>query len=165
MGVNLSPKHLGQVGFVDTVARIVCELGLIFSHLELELTESAIVEEGGEELNTLIRLRELGIALAIDDFGTGYSSLSHLKQLPFDTLKIDQSFIKGLETNKIDQAIVEAIVQLARCHDLKLVAEGVETDGQLNRLRTFGCDRVQGFLFSRPLPPDGFLSFVKSQTA
>ncbi len=164
VAVNLSPKHLKQPDFVDTITRIVDGTGLPFTQLELEITESAVVDEGGTELEALRRLHDAGISLSIDDFGTGYSSLSYLKRFPFDTLKIDQSFVRGIGTDPRDQATVEAIIQLARSHDLGLIAEGVETEDQLEWLRQHGCDLFQGFLFSEPLPSEDLRRFVDGRS-
>ena len=160
MSVNLSPEHLKQPGFVESVGKIIQDSGIDVSLLELEITESAIVGEGGPELESLLKVHDQGISLSIDDFGTGYSSLSYLKRIPFDSLKIDKSFVWGMETDSRDHAIIEAIARIALCHGLKLIAEGVETEDQYRRLKQCGCDLLQGYWFSRPLPPEEFLAFA-----
>jgi EAL domain-containing protein (putative c-di-GMP-specific phosphodiesterase class I) len=110
------------------------------------------------------RLHERGVRMSIDDFGTGYSSLSYLKKFQAYKLKIDQSFVRDITDDPEDKAIVGAIISMAQSLDMQTIAEGVETEGQLEFLRTRGCDEVQGYHFSRPLPPEGFLEFVKNFT-
>jgi EAL domain-containing protein (putative c-di-GMP-specific phosphodiesterase class I) len=122
--------------------------------LGLEITESVLMGNTEKELQILTELSNLGIGLAIDDFGTGYSSLSYLKQLPLDYLKIDKSFIDGVTSDRKDQAIVRATILMAHGLNMKTIAEGVETEAQLTFLQAHGCDEIQGYLFSRPLPAD-----------
>jgi len=122
-------------------------------NLELEITESLLMRDIGEVIAALRRLREAGIRISIDDFGTGYSSLGYLKQFPVDSLKIDRSFVKDLLISSDDAAICSAIIAMARELKLTTVAEGVEVVEQLEFLRRQGCDQIQGFLFSKPLPP------------
>ncbi len=153
VSVNLSPRQFRQKGLVDTVRRILVETGQPATLLELEITESTLMQDIDD---TSARLREfaaMGVRLAIDDFGTGYSSLSYLKRFPVDKLKIDQSFVRDLTTDPDDAAIVTAIIGLAKSLGLDTLAEGVETTEQLNILLSLGCDKFQGYLFSRPLPP------------
>jgi diguanylate cyclase (GGDEF)-like protein len=122
--------------------------------LHLELTETAIIDLHPDILQQLARIRDLGVQIGLDDFGTGYASLTHLRRLPLTFVKIDQSFVQGLGTDREDERIVAAVVDLAGNLGLRSIAEGVETQDQLDRLREFGCDQAQGYLFARPLPPD-----------
>ncbi|MDB5851781.1 MAG: hypothetical protein JWP29_5533 [Rhodoferax sp.] len=161
VAVNLSPRQFSDENFLEDVLAILSETGMDPRLLELEITESMImhdVERGRVLLHTL---KDMGIRIAIDDFGTGYSSLATLKQFPIDTLKIDRSFIRDLETDAEDRGLTEAIISMAKTLRLHLVAEGVETVGQSDFLRTRGCDELQGFLFSKPVPAAEFESFVK----
>ena len=120
--------------------------------LELEMTESLLVQNAEENVAVLRKLGQDGVRIAVDDFGTGYSSLSYLRQLPIDTIKIDRSFVRDLETDPEDRAIIQAIIAMAHSLELQVTAEGVETRGQLEALARMGCDEYQGYLFSRPLP-------------
>ena len=147
--VNLSARQFAQASLVDDVRQALADSGLPPSRLCVELTESALLPDIDTAVDTLKRLRELGISIALDDFGTGYSSLSHLKRLPIDVLKLDRSFISGLPGDTRDLAIVQAIAGLARSTGLDVVAEGVETQAQANILRKCGVERAQGYLFSR----------------
>ncbi|HEY4908224.1 MAG TPA: EAL domain-containing protein, partial [Methylomirabilota bacterium] len=119
--------------------------------LKLEITESTVMQDAPVTLTKLNELKELGVRLAIDDFGTGYSSLGYLKRFPVDTLKIDRSFVKGLSADGGDNAIVRAVVTVAKSLNMDVTAEGVETEGQLTELKALGCDHGQGFLFARPV--------------
>ena len=163
VAVNVSPRQLAEVDFVDRVLEILGKTGLEAHYLELEITESIHLKNLGNTHATLNRLRKLGIEIAVDDFGTGYSSLSYLQQLPIDVLKIDGSFIRSLgqnqQQNLNSEAILKAIVTLAQTLDLVVIAEGVESGAQLEILRRIGCQRVQGFLFSRPIPEENILNF------
>jgi EAL domain-containing protein (putative c-di-GMP-specific phosphodiesterase class I) len=154
IAVNLSTLQFKQPDFARLVLGILKDNGLdpALGTIELELTESLLMnnEEGAGE--TLVKLHEAGIQLAIDDFGTGYSSLSYLKRFPISSLKIDQSFVRDLFIDKEDEAIVAAIIALGHSLGLKVVAEGVETVAQYEQLHKMGCKEMQGFLFSRPVP-------------
>ncbi|HCN91484.1 MAG TPA: bifunctional diguanylate cyclase/phosphodiesterase, partial [Oxalobacteraceae bacterium] len=125
-------------------------------YLELELTESVLVQEAEQAVPTLSRLNDIGIKLSLDDFGTGYSSLNYLRRFPLDNLKIDRSFISGMTSNAHDAIIVEAVIALAHNLKLRAIAEGVETREELDLLAALGCDEIQGFYFSKPLPADEF---------
>jgi diguanylate cyclase (GGDEF)-like protein/PAS domain S-box-containing protein len=151
ISVNVSFKQLAEEGLADEVERILVETGLDPKTLKLEMTESSIMENAQMAVATLRRLKELNIGLEIDDFGTGYSSLSYLRHLPFDTVKIDRSFVKELGTADDTSEIVTTIVQLARSLSMDVVAEGVETKDQLARLTSLGCSSVQGYYFSKPV--------------
>jgi len=156
LAINISPAQFRQPGIELTVERILKETGVDPADIELELTETSVIDHTQTALDSLQRLCALGVTLSLDDFGTGYSSLSYVRRLPVSKLKIDQSFIRNLATNRSDRSIVEGIVQL--CHKLQLsvVAEGVETPEQLKILREVGCDAIQGRLFSPPVPAAAF---------
>ncbi|WP_122315131.1 bifunctional diguanylate cyclase/phosphodiesterase [Pseudomonas cichorii] len=151
VSVNLSVHQLRQGKLVSLVRQVLDETGLAPSLLELELTESQLLDSVEHIISTFQQLRELGVKLAIDDFGTGYSSLSYLKRFPVDYVKIDQAFIRGLDDGTEDAAIIQAIISMAHSLGLKVVAEGVENEKQLEFLKAHGCDEVQGYLISRPI--------------
>ncbi len=151
MAVNLSALQFRRGNILETTKTALARSGLPAHCLELELTESILLQDVGAAITTLHSLKDLGVQLSIDDFGTGYSSLSYLKRLAVDKLKIDQSFVRDLATDTEDAAIVRAIVQLGHTLQLTVIAEGVETDRQLAFLTQYGCDQAQGYLFSRPL--------------
>ena len=151
MSVNLSAKQFQNPKLVEEITQALDESGLAASCLKLEITESTVMQDAPVTLTKLNELKELGVRLAIDDFGTGYSSLGYLKRFPVDTLKIDRSFVKGLSPDGGDNAIVRAVVTVAKSLNMDVTAEGVETEGQLAELRALGCDRWQGFLFARPV--------------
>jgi EAL domain-containing protein (putative c-di-GMP-specific phosphodiesterase class I) len=153
VAVNISAVQLRRRDLADVVRGILRETGLEPNQLALELTESALIENLSEHHETLESLRRDGISIEIDDFGTGYSSLSYLKHLPADSVKIDRSFIRQIDTNPADAAIVSAIIEMSHSVGLSVVAEGVETPGQLQLLGRLGCDIAQGFFFARPLWP------------
>jgi diguanylate cyclase (GGDEF)-like protein len=150
VSVNISPRHLNQGDIVGDVERVLAETGLDPKCLRLEVTESSIMQEAETALVTLRRLKLMGIGLEIDDFGTGYSSLSYLQRLPFDTVKVDRSFIKELGVSAESSEIVKTIVELARSLQMEVVAEGVETKDQFQKVSTLGCNLVQGYYFARP---------------
>jgi diguanylate cyclase (GGDEF)-like protein len=154
--VNLSSRQVRQGTLVTTVGAALADCGLAARWLGLELTESMLMDRQHETLGALHALRSMGIQLSIDDFGTGYSSLSYLKHFPVDALKIDRSFVRDLVSVADDAAITSAIIAMAHALELKVVAEGVESDAHLAFLRAQGCDEVQGFLFGRPMPADRF---------
>jgi diguanylate cyclase (GGDEF)-like protein len=155
VSVNVSATQFTRAGFADAVAGILEETGFDAGSLELELTESVVMNNIEECNRQMRRLRSLGVGIAIDDFGTGYSSLSHLRNLPIDTIKIDQSFLVGLDTEPNAMPLLKTIVALAHSLGLRAVAEGVETERQLEALRQVGCDRAQGYLTGEPMPSDG----------
>ena len=160
MSVNLSALQFRRAGLTETVARVLRLSGLPPHLLELELTESILLQDVENNLDTVRQLKALGVRLSIDDFGTGYSSLSYLKRFAVDRLKIDRSFVRDISTDPDDAAIVRAVIQLARSLRLGIIAEGVETHEQLAFLREEGCQEVQGFLFSPPLAPQAFEAFL-----
>ncbi|MET0701488.1 MAG: EAL domain-containing protein [Mycobacterium sp.] len=151
MAVNLSPLQVADAGLVRLVAEVIAESGLPPDCLELEITETALMEDAASAVKILESLKGLGVGLSIDDFGTGYSSLSYLKRFPVDTLKIDQSFVADLSDSN-DDAIIKAVISLASALNLGTVAEGVETAGSASRLVELGCGLAQGFYFARPAP-------------
>jgi diguanylate cyclase (GGDEF)-like protein len=162
ISVNVSSHQFREPGFVDVVSSTLSESGLRAESLELEITESSLLEDVDATVKTLNHLKRIGVRLSIDDFGTGYSALAYLKRLPVDVLKIDQSFVRELTTNPVNATITEAVVQLARGLDLTTIAEGVETPEQLLLLGSYGCHRMQGYLFGRPAPRETFLSWLEN---
>ena len=164
LSVNFSARQFQQSTFIPTVVEILKETKLEPEWLELELTEGSIMKDPEQAIEKLRELRMMGISIAIDDFGTGYSSLSYLKRFPIDTLKIDKSFVQDVCTDPDDASIVKAIVTLGHALDLKIVAEGVETQDQLEYLTLLGCDILQGFLFSQPLGVNEFNELLVAQS-
>ncbi len=156
MAINLSVRQIEKYEIIDTVHRVLKETGVPPELLELEITESVIMEHAEDMISIFRKLKEMGIQLAIDDFGTGYSSLAYLKRFPVDILKIDRSFVQDIPEDLEDIAIVTGVLAMARGLGLEVVAEGVETAEQARVLRETGCDYMQGFYFSQPLAPDVF---------
>jgi len=150
MSVNISARQFHERDLSETVIRILDETGLAAKHLDLELTESSIMQNSEFAAGVLDRLKSMGINISIDDFGTGFSSLASLKRLPIDVLKIDKSFVRDVTTDPDDAALVMAIITLAHNLRLKVIAEGVETAEQLRFLQLLRCDEIQGYFFSRP---------------
>ncbi|HUX26606.1 MAG TPA: EAL domain-containing protein [Burkholderiales bacterium] len=165
IAVNLSARQFVQANLVSDVARVLDASGLAPGLLELEITESMVMDNPEQAIKTLRQLKSMGIALAIDDFGTGYSSLGYLKRFPIDNIKIDRSFIKDIPRNSDDATITRTIIDMTHNLRLKAVAEGVETAAQLDFLREHGCDEMQGYYFSQPLAEDAFLALVQAQEA
>ncbi|MGY4820205.1 putative bifunctional diguanylate cyclase/phosphodiesterase [Pseudomonas chlororaphis subsp. piscium] len=164
VSVNLSVHQLRQGKLVSQVRSVLEETGLAPHFLELELTESHLLDSVEHIVSTFQQLRDLGVKLAIDDFGTGYSSLSYLKRIPVDYVKIDQAFIRGLSEGSADAAITRAIIAMAHGLSLKVVAEGVEHPGQLAFLKEQKCDEVQGYLISRPVEAEGLAALLRAET-
>lgn len=148
LAVNLSARQFNQLNLYQKISRILIDAGLEPQDIELELTESTLVQNAEIALRRLQGLRSLGVRIAIDDFGTGYSSLSYLQQFPFDVLKIDQSFVRNIDKNAANTAIVKAMISMAHQLNLKVIAEGVETEEELAFLTEHQCDEIQGYLFS-----------------
>jgi len=161
IAVNLSARQLQNQNLVEIVKQVLSETGLAPRYLELELTESILMQNIETNSAALEKLNAMGVEIAIDDFGTGYSSLSYLKRFPINSLKIDRSFVRDLTLVSDDQAIVKAIITLAQSLKRKVVAEGVETEEQLSILRSLDCDEMQGYLFSKPLPAEGAGKLLK----
>ena len=160
ISINLSISQLRQPKLAQMIIAILKETGLHPNDLELEITESVMMNEAKASMAFLAQMHELGVQLAIDDFGTGYSSLSYLKKMPLDRLKVDQSFVRDIATDENDAAIVRSIISLGHQFKLQVIAEGVETLEQLDFLRTRGCDEIQGYYFSHPLPAEEFAIFI-----
>jgi EAL domain-containing protein (putative c-di-GMP-specific phosphodiesterase class I) len=151
ISVNISARQFAEADLVERVSAVLCETNIPPCSLDLELTETAVMKNPDAALNTLLRLKALGIGLQMDDFGTGYSSLGYLQRFPFDTIKIDRSFVAGLGTIAVNRDLIRTIVDLARNFKMQVVAEGVETDVQSRELKALGCHQGQGYLFSRPV--------------
>ncbi|MBN9386423.1 MAG: EAL domain-containing protein [Chloroflexi bacterium] len=162
ISVNVSSHQIYRPDFLDKVRRITQQTGLPLENLELELTESTLLHEVSIANIVLRRLRAVGIKIAIDDFGTGYSSLSYLKQFPFDTLKIDRQFVQNIGQDPESSAITLATIQMAHNLNLKVIAEGVETESELEFLRKHACEEIQGYYYSRPLPEGEFEKLLAS---
>jgi EAL domain-containing protein (putative c-di-GMP-specific phosphodiesterase class I) len=163
VAVNLSGYQFQQRNLLNVIIEVLAETGLDAELLELEITESVIMQNPDFAVSVLNSLRDLGIHISIDDFGTGYSSLAHLKRFSVNTLKIDKSFVRDLEVDSADAAITTAIIAMGNSLNLRVIAEGVETEGQLSFLSENNCDEVQGFLFSTPLPSEQVASFLQER--
>jgi diguanylate cyclase (GGDEF)-like protein/PAS domain S-box-containing protein len=156
VAVNLSAKQFEQEDLVETIEKVLEETSLEPKWLELEITESIVMKDFDFSIKMLNRLRKMGIHVSLDDFGTGYSSLNYLKRLPIDTVKIDKTFVDNIRLDIKDEIIAKAVIELAHNMGLEVVAEGVEYVEQFNFLKEQECDKVQGFLFSKPVPPEKF---------
>jgi EAL domain-containing protein (putative c-di-GMP-specific phosphodiesterase class I) len=163
MSVNVAVDELSQDNFPDAVRQVLAETGLAPDKLCLEITESSLMRATAPSSSALAGLKRLGVKLAIDDFGTGYSSLSYLHEFPVDELKIDRSFIGRLDRDTRDKHLVGAIIGMAHALGLTVVAEGVETDQQLQFLGELGCQLAQGYLFAPAQPADRLLALVEGQ--
>jgi diguanylate cyclase (GGDEF)-like protein len=164
IAVNISARQFHDQNLAETVIRILEETNLPPNSLQLELTESSIMQNAEFAAGMLRRLKSMGVNISIDDFGTGFSSLASLKRLPIDALKIDQSFVRDVTSDPDDAALVNAIITLAHNLRLKVIAEGVETEDQLRFLQLLRCDQIQGSFFSKPLPAESLLSLFDSHT-
>ena len=163
VAVNLSPRQFKSAELVDAVEAALRAHRCPPSLLEVEITESTIMVNPELALETMNRLRSLGVGLSVDDFGTGYSSLGRLRNFPVSKLKIDRMFVRGIKSGTRDETIVDVIMVLAKKLGLKTVAEGVETREQAAFLESVGCDEYQGYLYSQPLPPEEFITFAKAR--
>ena len=163
IAVNVSPVQFNNQALVLTVIGALAASGLPARRLELEITETAIIHDEEGTLVKISQLREMGVRISLDDFGTGYSSLSYLHRLPFDKIKIDQSFIKNVADDDNSLAIVQAITLVAKTRNVITVAEGVETEQQRELLRMLGCSEMQGYLFSHPVPVQDLLQFFPTR--
>ena len=165
VSVNLSRADVFDPTLVDRVVRLIRENDLDFKDIKLEVTESAYTDQAKDVLDVVLRLREQGFEIEMDDFGSGYSSLNMLSDMPIDVLKMDMKFIRNIESSDTDMRLVRLILDIAKYLSVKAVAEGVETPGQLSLLREAGCDIVQGFFFSRPVPPEEFEKLIQQEIA
>ena len=156
IAVNVSPLQLRNRGFITEIEHAIGIDAHAAAGLELEITENLIMENVGHNIVSLLAIRAMGVRIAIDDFGTGFSSLSYLAKLPVDTLKIDRSFVLDMTMSSDGMALISTIINLAHALQLKVVAEGVETEEQSRVLRLLRCDEMQGYLFSKPLPSELF---------
>ena len=150
---------------LHTVREAIRDSGMEAACLDLEITENTIMQSQADTMDVLHGFKDMGVTLSLDDFGTGYSSLSYLKRFPFDALKIDRSFVQGIPDDADDVALTKAIIAMAHSLNLRVVAEGVEDIRQLDVLRACGCDEVQGFLFSRPVPATEFARLLRQADA
>ncbi|MGB7846412.1 MAG: EAL domain-containing protein [Candidatus Acidiferrum sp.] len=164
VAVNVSPVQFRQKAFPELVQRVLDETGLSPEYLDLELTEGLIISSPEVVLSAFHELKEMGVKLSIDDFGTGYSNLSYLRHFPVHKLKIDRSFIRDLASDPDDASITSTIISMARSLNLKVIAEGVENEGQMSFLRAHDCDEYQGFYFSKPLPASDFANCLHRES-
>jgi EAL domain-containing protein (putative c-di-GMP-specific phosphodiesterase class I) len=161
LSVNVSARQFGMPDFVDSIKKVISSHNIKTSRLKLELTESVILIDVDDVITKMHALKALGVRLSLDDFGTGYSSLSYLKKLPFDQLKIDQSFVRDIESNLNDAVMVKTIIEMGKNFRLNVIAEGVETEAQFEFLKQNGCMAYQGYLFSKPVPIEQFETLLK----
>jgi EAL domain-containing protein (putative c-di-GMP-specific phosphodiesterase class I) len=162
VAVNLSARQFRSGDLLEEIDAALSDMSLPASSLELEITESMVMDDPEGVINLLGKIRDRGIHLSLDDFGTGHSSLAYLRRFPIDCVKIDRAFIKDTPGNTDDVVIAKTIVAMAKSLGLSTVAEGVETAEQLELLKSMGCDQIQGYFFSRPLPAIDFLAFYKA---
>jgi diguanylate cyclase (GGDEF)-like protein len=160
LAVNVSAKQFRQTDFVEQVEATIKKYGINPLSIKLELTESLVLDNVEDTISKMNILKEFGVTFSMDDFGTGYSSLSYLKRLPLDQLKIDQSFVRNLTTDKADMVMVMAIVDLGMNFEVNVIAEGVETEAQFKLLHRYGCGNFQGYLFSKPISVEQFEAWV-----
>jgi EAL domain-containing protein (putative c-di-GMP-specific phosphodiesterase class I) len=163
MAVNIASQQLTQSDLVATVRQVLDTTSMDGRYLELEITESSLMTDVEATRQKLWKLKETGLSLSVDDFGTGYSSMNYLKRFPLDALKIDRTFVRDLTVDANDAAITKAVIALAKALDLSTIAEGVEEEEQLAFLREQGCELIQGFLISRPMPAMDLGQFLESQ--
>lgn len=165
VSINVSVKQLHDASLATTLQQALVTHAIEAQAIKLELTETFLMENAATTIETLRKLKALGISLSIDDFGTGYSSLNYLNQFPIDKLKIDQSFVRDMMTDPADLAIARAIIGLGHILGLTVVAEGVEEAGQANELKNSGCDELQGYLYSKPLPAAELEAWIRNYRA
>ena len=160
VAVNISPRQLAVADFVMMLCNCIYETGIAPRQMEVEITESVLIDSLTESINKLNQLRAVGIRVSLDDFGTGYSSLTYLRNLPVETLKIDKSFIDRLLNGEEEASFIKSIISMAHVLRLNVVAEGVETEAQLVKLFQLECDSVQGYVFSRPVPAEEAIQLI-----
>jgi EAL domain-containing protein (putative c-di-GMP-specific phosphodiesterase class I) len=163
IAVNVSPRQFRQSNLANTIKKILAVTQLDPSYLELEITENSLIDDSSKFIETLHTLKKIGVKLAIDDFGTGYSSLAYLKDFPIDRLKIDKVFVSSIEDDPANKAILKAIIVLGQSLGIEVIAEGVETQYQYDYLKSIGCDELQGYYYSKPLPERKFEEFLLAQ--
>ena len=161
MAVNLSLRQLTDDNLIDDIRTALHDSGMAPNLLELEITESMVMHNPARMISILAKIKSLGVRLAIDDFGGGYSSLAQIKHFPIDTLKVDRSFIRNIPQDAEDKAITEAIIAMGKTLSLTVVAEGVETEDQMNFLKDHSCDEMQGYHFSKPIAPEQFADLLR----
>ena len=161
VAVNISSVEFRDKDFIANLQAILQEAGLESHHLELELTESVLMQHVESTAATLKALKDMGATLAIDDFGTGYSSLSYLRRFPIDALKLDRSFVQEITSDTSDAIIISAVINMGKSLKQRVIAEGVETVNQLAFLQAHGCDEGQGYYFSRPMVPQQFAKLLE----
>ncbi len=154
LSMNVSVRHLMKNDFIDELREIIASCSVPARNLEIEITESIMIDSAEKALDRIRQVKAMGIKVAIDDFGTGYSSLSYLNKFPADMLKIDKSFIDVMNTSESSKQYVATIISIGHILNLKVISEGVETEDQLETLKNVGCDYIQGFIWGRPLPPE-----------
>ena len=161
MAVNVSGLQVSRPGFVETVREILRDTGLSETYLELEITESTIMQDDELIDNAFAELDDMGISLVLDDFGTGYSSLTYLRRFPISRVKVDRSFVEGIPEDVGNLAVTAAIISMAHHLTMTVVGEGIETEAQAQSLRELGCEELQGFLFSPAIPASDFARFLE----
>ena len=161
IAINVSSIHFQQQNFLDSIQSILEKNNTSAQNFEIEMTERTVMNSASETISKLVKLKQLGFKLSIDDFGTGYSSLSYSVRFPLDVLKIDRSFIQHICSLDDKQAVVDAIIQMSHRLKMKVVAEGVESAQQVELLKQMGCDFIQGYYYSKPLPMDELLDFIQ----
>ena len=165
VAVNLSARQIRQISFVSVFKKVLEETGVGPEAIEIEITESMLMSDTENAIAALNDLHELGIHVAMDDFGTGYSSLSYLRRFPIDTIKIDQNFISEIVNNKDDAEIIRTIISMGKTLNRQIVAEGVETAEQLEMLKEYDCDQIQGYYLSPPVPGDELTGLLREKSA
>jgi EAL domain-containing protein (putative c-di-GMP-specific phosphodiesterase class I) len=161
MAVNLSPRQLTDDNLIDDISTALNDSGMAPNLLELEITEGMVMQNPTRMIAVLAKIKNLGVRLAIDDFGTGYSSLAQIKHFPIDTLKVNRSFIRNFPQDTEDKAITKAIIAMGKTLSLTVVAEGVETEDQMNFLKDHCCDEMKGYYFSKPIMPEQFADLLR----
>ena len=164
LSINVSVRHLMKNNFIEEVKRVLDEHGLAPSRIEVEITESIMIDSAEKALERINELKQMGMKVAIDDFGTGYSSLSYLNNFPSDLLKIDKSFIDNMNLNESSRQYVAMIISIGHTLDLKVISDGVESPDQVEALKTIGCDYIQGYVWGKPMSPEDAGKLVESQS-